>query len=131
MTYVVLGSGLALLEFWVVLSQRGGATYTLPQGIRLLMPVAIALGSFRRPRAERLPIVLFAVGLGLTLNRELTGNIVVAHVAVIACGLATAWFGYGSTASHSSEQRRLVVTILLVVLGFVGGLVATLLTHGT
>jgi hypothetical protein len=100
MTYIVLGSALALLELWAMASQRGGAFYSLPQSARLLMPVLIALGSFRRPRAERIPIALFAVGLGLALNRDLTGDAIVAHIAVIACGLGAAWFGY-----HGSQSE--------------------------
>jgi hypothetical protein len=128
MTYIVLGCGLALLELWTIASQRGGAFYTLPQGIRLLIPALIVVGSFRRPRAERVAIGLFAVGLGLTLNRDLTGNWAVAHVAVVACGLSAAWFGYSSTTPSPNEQRRLLLAILLVVLGFLGFFLTTRLT---
>jgi hypothetical protein len=88
----------------------------LPQGLRLLMPVLLAVGAFRRPRAERLPICLLAVGIGLTVNRDLTGNPVAAQAAVIACGLSAAWFGYSAITPSPNESRRLGLTILLVVL---------------
>jgi hypothetical protein len=129
MTYIVFGSGLALLELWAIASQHGGTFYTLPQSMRLAMPVLLAGASFRRPRAERFPIVLCAVGLGLALNRDLTGNGAAAHVAVVACGLGSAWFGYTLRTPSPHEQRRLLLTILLVVLGFVGFFLATLLTQ--
>jgi hypothetical protein len=84
--------------------------------------VLIAVASFRRPRAERIPIWLFAIGLGLALNRDLTGNHAAAHVAVIACGLSAAWFGYTSTSTSTpaNEPRRLMLAILFVMLGFLG-----------
>jgi hypothetical protein len=120
MTYIVLGSGLALLELWTIASQRGGAFYNLPQGIRLLIPALIAVGSFRRPRVERIPIGFLAIGLGLSLNRDLTGNAIAAHVAVIACGLSAAWSGHRSTTPIPNEQRRLLLAILLVGIGLLG-----------
>jgi hypothetical protein len=129
MPYVALGCGLALLELWTMVSQRGGAFYALPQGLRLLMPVLLAVGAFRRPRAERLPIGLLAVGIGLTVNRDLTGNPIAAQAAVIACGLSAAWLGYSSITPSPNESRRLGLTILLVVLGFVGFFLSTLLTR--
>jgi hypothetical protein len=98
MTYTVLGSALVFLELYAIASQRPSSFYSLPQAIRLLMPVVMIVGGlFRKPRAEWIPIVLLAVGMGLALNRDLTGDAVVAHAAVIACGLSAAWFGYNST----------------------------------
>lgn len=130
MTYIVLGLGLALLELWAIASRRGGSFYTLPQAMRLALPMLLAVAAFRRSRAERLPIVLFAVGFGLALNRDLTGNGAAAHVAVVACGLGSAWFGHTLTTPSPYEPRRLLLTLLLVVLGFVGFFLATLLTQG-
>jgi len=130
MTYIVLGCGLALVEVWAMVSRRGGTFYALPQGLRLLMPVLIALGSLRRPRTERIPIVLFALGLGLAINRDLTGNTVAAHVAVITCGMSGAWFGYRSPTSSPLDRHRLLQTILFVVVAFLGLFCATYLIQG-
>jgi hypothetical protein len=131
MTYIVLGCGLALLELWTIASQRAGGFYTLPQAIRLLMPMLIAVASFRRPRAERIPIVLFAIGSGLALNRDLTGNGAIPHVAVVACGLSAAWFGYNSPTPFPNERRRLLLTVLLVVLALLGLFGVLLTTRST
>jgi hypothetical protein len=107
MTYIVFGSALVLIELWAIASQRPSNFYTLPQAIRLLMPVVISVGGlFRRPRAERIPLVLLAVGMGLGLNRDLTGDAVAAHAALIACGLGAAWFGYNSTTGHLARRSQ-------------------------
>ena len=130
MTYILFGAGLALLELWAMASRHRGTFYTLPQAMRLAMPVLVAVASFRRPPAERIPIVLCAVGLGLALNRDLTGNGAAAHIAVVACGLGSAWFGYALTTPSAHELRRLLITTLLVVLAFVSFFLLRLLTQG-
>jgi hypothetical protein len=115
MVFAILGVVVAVLEIYTLLFRPDSFASVNP--ITIGLPIVIGAGAFRRPVAERAPVLVFAAMLAVSLNRMLIVPQVLVHILVFGGALYLGWWGY-RVALRRRELKRLGVAVCVTVAGF-------------